>query len=414
MDGMTPQPVISRPPSRWRRWGMGMLSLLALAAIGWLIWFFPQSAQRPNGRTGARSIPVVTAKAETRDVPIYLDGLGTVQAFYTVTIRPMVDGPLIAVNFREGQDVRKGDVLAEIDPRPYQAALDSALAKKAQDEAQLANARLDYARYRKLVANNYTSAQQADTAKAQVAQLEALTQQDQAAIDTARTNLSYTRITSPIDGRTGIRQVDPGNIVHTSDTTGIVVVTQVQPISIVFTLPQQTLAAVRQAMAAGPVPVLATLPNGPDGAPRVIDSGTLTVLDNQVDSTTGTIKLKATFPNPQHQLWPGGFVGVRLRAEVAKNAIVVPPSAVQRGPQGTYLFTVSDGVAHRVAVSIGHEDQDSAIVSSGVAAGAQVVTDGASRLSDGSKVTVVPPQAAGAVAAPGAESASAPGTRTRR
>ncbi|HET6605154.1 MAG TPA: efflux RND transporter periplasmic adaptor subunit, partial [Rhodopila sp.] len=362
-----------------------------------------------DSRTG-QPIPVVTAEAQAKDVPIYLDALGTVQAFYTVTMKPMVDGPLIAVNFREGQDVRKGDVLAQIDPRTYKAALDSAIAKKAQDEALLANARLDLARYQKLVSNNYTSAQQADTQKAVVAQDEALVQQDQAAIDTARTNLSYTTITAPVDGRTGIRQVDPGNIVHASDTTGIVVLTQIQPISVVFTLPQQTLDAVTRAMAAGAAPVLATEQNPAGGAPRTLDTGTLTVLDNQVDQTTGTIKLKATFPNAQRKLWPGGFVGVRLRTEVAQGAIVVPPASVQRGPQGPYVFTIANNTAHRVPVATGFEDQTTSIVTKGLKAGDTVVVDGASRLSDGSKVNVSAPTAAGPATT---EPTAAPGTRPR-
>jgi multidrug efflux system membrane fusion protein len=411
MDAMTPETLTARPRSRKRLWVMGLLCLLAAGAIVWTIWFFPHGATKATERNFAgRAIPVVTAQAEAKDVPIYLDGLGTIQAFYTVTIKPMIDGPLMSVNFKEGQDVHKGDILAQIDPRPYQAALDSATAKKAQDQALLANARLDLVRYQKLVSSNYTSAQQADTQKAVVAQDEALVQQDQAAIDTARTNLSYTTIMAPIDGRTGIRQVDPGNIVHAADTTGIVLVTQLHPISVIFTLPQQNLPAVAQAMASGPVQVLATNQDQAAGAAQVIDTGTLAVLDNQVDPTTGTIKLKATFPNPKDKLWPGGFVNVRLRAEIAKGAIVVPPAAIQRGPQGAYVFTVTDGVAHRVAVTTGFEDQTDSIVTKGLKAGDTVVMDGASRLSDGSKVSTGAPPAR---EVPGVEQTAAPGTRQR-
>lgn len=411
MDAMTPETLTARPRSRKRLWVMGLLCLLAAGAIVWTIWFFPHGATKATGRNVAgQTIPVVTAQAEAKDVPIYLDGLGTIQAFYTVTIKPMIDGPLMSVNFKEGQDVHKGDILAQIDARPYQAALDSATAKKAQDQALLANARLDLVRYQKLVSSNYTSAQQADTQKAVVAQDEALVQQDQAAIDTARTNLSYTTIMAPIDGRTGIRQVDPGNIVHASDTTGIVVLTQLHPISVIFTLPQQNLPAVAQAIATGPVQVLATTQDQAAGAAQVIDTGTLAVLDNQVDPTTGTIKLKATFPNPHDKLWPGGFVNVRLRAEIAKGAIVVPPAAIQRGPQGPYVFTVTDGVAHRVAVTTGFEDQTGSIVTKGLKAGDTVVMDGASRLSDGSKVSTGAPPVRGV---PGVEQTVAPGTRQR-
>ena len=317
MDALTREPVRTRARPRPGRWGMIALCLLVAAAIVYAIWFFPAAAPPPAKRdsTAGQSIPVLTAAATAKNVPIYLDGLGTVQAFYTVTMKAMVDGPLIAVNFKEGQDVHKGDVLAQIDPRTYQAALDSAVAKKAQDQAQLTNARLDLARYQKLVANNYTSAQQADTAKAQVAQFDALVQQDQAQIDTARTQLSYTTITAPIDGRTGIRQVDPGNIVHAADATGIVVITQLQPITVLFTLPQQALPAVAQAMAEGSPAVLAFAQDPAGGARKLLDTGTLTVLDNQVDPTTGTIKLKAVFPNSGRLLWPGGFVSVRLRIE---------------------------------------------------------------------------------------------------
>jgi multidrug efflux system membrane fusion protein len=401
MDALTREPVRIRPHGRLRRWGMIGLCLLVVAAIVYAVWFFP-AATPPVKRdpSAGLPIPVLTATAATKDVPIYLDGLGTVQAFYTVTMKAMVDGPLITVNFQEGQDVHKGDVLAQIDPRTYQAALDNAVAKKAQDQAQLANARLDLARYQKLVANNYTSAQQADTAKAQVAQFEALVQQDQAQIDTARTQLSYTTITAPIEGRTGMRQVDPGNIVHAADATGMVMITQLEPISVLFTLPQQTLPAVARAMAEGDAPVLALAQDATGGAAKLLDTGTLKVLDNQVDPTTGTIKLKAVFPNAQHRLWPGGFVSVRLRTETAHDAVVVPPSAIQRGPRGPYVFVVGeDATAHRQLVTVGYEDEQGSVVTAGLKGGEAVVTDGASRLSDGSKISVAKPDAAPAAPA---------------
>jgi multidrug efflux system membrane fusion protein len=389
------------------------LCLLVVAAIVYGIWFFPSTpgAKKADPSVG-QAIPVLTSVAAARDMPIYQDGLGTVQAFYTVTMKAMVDGPLLEVNFKEGQAVHKGDVLAQIDPRTYQASLDNAVAKKAQDEAQLANARLDLARYQKLVANAYASAQQADTAKAQVAQFQALVQQDQAQIDTARAQLSYTTIVAPIDGLTGIRQVDPGNIVHAADATGMVVITQLEPISVLFTLPQQTLPAVAQAMLNGPAPVLALAQDAGGGAARVLDTGTLTVLDNQVDPTTGTIKLKATFPNGQHRLWPGGFVSVRLRTEVARDAVVVPPSAIQRGPRGPYVFVIgADNAAKRQLVAVTYEDEKAAIVSSGLKPGDVVVVDGASRLADGTKVVVAKPDA-DAVGIP--EQPMAPGTNRQR
>ncbi|MDR3531954.1 MAG: efflux RND transporter periplasmic adaptor subunit [Rhodopila sp.] len=412
MDALTREPVRTRARSRLRGWGVTLLCLLVVAAIGWAIWFFPSAAPSTKGRDrdAGQAIPVLAAVAATKDVPVYLDGLGTVQAFNTVTMKAMVDGPLLSVNFKEGQDVHKGDVLAQIDPRTYQAALDNATAKKAQDEAQLANARLDLARYQKLVANNYTSAQQADTSKAQVAQFQALVQQDQAQIDTARTQLSYTTIVAPIDGRTGIRQLDAGNIVHAADPIGMVVITQLQPISVLFTLPQQTLPAVARALAAGRATALAQDATG--GASRLLDTGALTVLDNQVDSTTGTIKLKATFPNAQSRLWPGGFVNVRLQVDVAKDAVVVPPAAIQRGPRGAYVFVIGDGdTAKRQAVTVGYEDEQASVVTAGLKGGEKVVIDGASRLSDGSKVSLAKPDAE---AATGPGQPTAPGTSRQR
>ena len=422
MDALTREPLEVQPRKRKRsrRWLMVLLCLLVLAATGAAIWFWPAgtASQATRNRTANQPIPVLVATAEQKDMPIHLDGLGTVQASATVTIKAMVDGPLVAVNFREGQEVRKGDVLARVDPRPYQAAFDQATAKKAQDEALLANARLDLARYQKLVASNYTSAQQVDTAKALVAQYEAQTRQDQAQIDTAQTNLSYTTVTAPVDGRTGIRQVDQGNIVHASDQTGLVVITQLQPISVLFTLPQQSLPAVaramRQAVQAGVEPAVVAYAQGnATGAAAVLDRGTLTVLDNQVDQTTGTIKLKATFPNVQSRLWPGGFVGVRLQVDTARNAVVVPPAAVQRGPRGAYVFVVgADATVKRQIVTVGYEDEQASIITEGLKAGEQVVIDGASRLSDGSKVVATQPAAAGEN--PAATQPAAPGTRRRR
>ena len=419
MDTLTREPVELLTRTRPRRWLMVVLCLLVAAGIGYAIWFWPAGSAGHAGRERNQPIPVLVAAAEQKDVPIYLDGLGTVQAYNTVTVRAMVDGPLVAVKFIEGQDVKRGDVLAQIDPRTYQAALDQAAGKKAQDEAQLANARLDLARYQKLVANNYSSAQQADTARAQVAQLEAQVTQDQAQIDTARTQLSYTTITAPIDGRTGMRQVDAGNIVHAADTTGMVVITQLQPISVVFTLPQQALDAVAKAMReaatqGGTAPRVLAYVQGAAGSPAgVLDSGVLAVLDNQVDPTTGTIKLKATFPNAEHRLWPGAFVGVRLQVDTARNAVVIPPAAVQRGPRGSYVYVIGeDSTATRRSVTIGHEDAQGSIVTEGVKPGDRVVIDGASRLTDAGKVTVVQPAATGAT--PAAVQPAAPGTRRRQ
>ena len=386
--------------------GRLILVLIVLGAAGWGVWHeFIRTpgaveAEARGGRGGRRRganadpIPVLTAAATKGDVPVYLDALGTVQAFNTVTVKAMIDGPLVEVRFKEGQDVRTGDVLARIDARPYQAALDQAVAKKAQDDANLANARVDLVRYQKLAATAYTSAQTSDTQKATVAQLVAQVQQDQAQIDTARTNLSYTTIISPLDGRTGIRQVDQGNIVHASDTTPLTVITQLQPVSVVFTLPQQTLSAVSGAMKGGPPEVLA-LPQGvANDGKTVLDRGRVAVLDNTVDQATGTIKLKATFPNPNLALWPGGFINVRLLIDTEHDVTTVPPTAIQRGPQGSYVYLVKpDDTVGRKTVQVGHEDEAVSVVTAGLEPGDQVVTDGASRLTDGAKVRVQTPGA---------------------
>ena len=382
-----------------RRFLLFLLLLAAAGGGGWWWWTHRAPPVVAAARRGPDGIPVVVAAAETRDVPIWLDGLGTVQASALVTVKPMVDGPLIEVRFKEGQEVRKGEVLARIDPRQYQAALDQADAKKRQDEATLANARLDLLRYQKLAATAYTSAQQADTQKALVAQLEALVAADQAVIDNARTQLGYTTITAPVDGRVGVRIIDAGNIVRASDAAGLVVVTTLKPVNVQFTLPQQSLQAVAAAMAAGTPEVIAFVQgSGQRGAP---ERGTLTVLDNQVDQATGTIKLKATFPNEALRLWPGAFVNVRLRAETRVGAVVVPPVAVQRGPRGTFVFVVTEGgTVTRRAVVIGHEDLTSSIITDGLKPGERVVVDGAARLSDNSKVNVLPPPSDAPAAAP--------------
>ena len=392
-------------------------TVLLLACGGGFLWYYTQRQPEPAVESAARGrqpIPVVVATAETRDVPVYMEGLGTVQASASVTIKPMVDGPLVEVRFREGQDVKAGDVLARIDPRQYQAALDQAVARMRQDDANLANARLDLARYQKLAATAYTSAQQADTQKALVAQLEAQVAQDQALIDNARTQLGYTTIVSPIDGRLGVRAVDAGNIVRAADPAGLVVVATLRPITVQFTLPQQTLPGVAAAMAAGAAA---------GGAPEVLavvqggerpERGVLTVLDNQVDPSTGTIKLKATFANDGLKLWPGAFVTVRLRVETRRNAVVVPPVAVQRGPRGPYVFVLAEGgtVARR-QVTVGHEDLTVSVVTEGLAAGERVVVDGAARLSEGSRVNVLP-AAGGAAPTPGTTPTAGQGQRGRR
>lgn len=372
--------------SRGRGFVMTLITLAILGGLGYVGWIamHPQQANNRNQRPDL-PVPVLAATPRIQDVPVYLDGVGAIRALNTVTVRSQVDGKLIAVNFTEGQDVKKGDVLGEIDPAIYQAQYDQAVAKKAQDQAQLANQRIDLARYEQLAASNAGSKQQADTQRALVAQTEALVKADQAAIDNAAATLSYTKIVAPISGRTGLRQVDQGNIIHASDTTGLVVITQLQPIAVWFSLPQQQIMRVNAAAAKGP---LAVDVFGNDGV-TVIDTGKLTGIDNQVDQTTGTLKLKAEFPNANYQLWPGQFVNVRLKVETLRQALVVPTSAVQRGPVGTFSYVIGeDNIVSARPVTVTQQNEHEAVIASGLSASDKVVTTGFANLSDGSKVII--------------------------
>lgn len=352
----------------------------------------PNRGGRRRGGAPDQAVPVIAAKAERRDVPVFLDGVGSFQAPNTVTVRPQVEGTLVEVAFREGQDVKAGDVLARIDPATYQAQYDQAVAQKAQYEAQLANAKRDYERYSRLAKNDFGTQQQADTAKSTIDQLQAQVRYYGALIDQAKTTLDRTTVRAPLSGRTGVRGVDQGNYVTAGETTGIVTITQLQPIAAQFTLPQQNIAAITKAMARGPVSVEAL---SGDGA-TVLDRGTLEVIDNQVDQTTGTVKLKASFPNAELALWPGQFTTIRVAVDVLKDVVTVPGPAVQQGPDGPFVFRVKDGATvEQRPVSVTRQDVALAVIASGVEAGDQVVTTGFTRLRDGSKV---------AVGAPGADS----------
>jgi len=336
----------------------------------------PQAAPPP-------AVPVSTAAAQRRDVPVYLTGLGTVQALNTVTVKSRVDGELQTVSYQEGQHVNAGQVLAQIDPRPFQAALDQAKATKAKDEAQLTNAQLDLTRFENL--HQYATAQSVDTQKALIAQLQAQIEGDQAAIDNAATQLSYTTITSPLNGRTGIRLVDQGNIVHATDTGGLVVITQLHPITVIFTLPEENLPEISAAMAKGPLTVFADT----RGDDKPLDQGTLELVDNQIDQATGTIRLKATFPNRTDQLWPGQFVDVRLLLRTEQNVVTVPSTAIQHGPDGLYVYAVKpDATVELRPVGIGQISDGAAVVQTGLDAGASVVTAGQYRLQPGTRVQV--------------------------
>jgi multidrug efflux system membrane fusion protein len=360
------------------------LAAVAIAFAGYLAWRSLPARSSPAAMSApAPAVPVQILTVERRDLPLYVSGLGTVQAFNTVTVKSRVDGELQKVAFVEGQEVKAGDLLAQIDPRPFQAALDQALAKKAQDEAQLQNAKLDLQRFSDLATRSFASRQQVDTQRAMVAQLEAQIRGDQAAIDNARTQLGYTTIASPLGGRTGIRLVDQGNIVHASDATGIVVVTQLHPISVIFTLPEDQLGAVKSAIAAGPVRLLAMSRDGK----QVLAEGTLALLDNQIDQTTGTIRLKGTFPNDDGTLWPGEFVNVRLLARIASGAVTVPTTTLQRGPQGYYVYVVKpDDTVEMRPIEVGDRAEERAIVTRGLEAGERVVTSGQYRLTPGARV----------------------------
>jgi membrane fusion protein, multidrug efflux system len=360
---------------------LGGLALLALVLISWRVLVNRQAAAAT--RATPPVIAVDTAAVNHTDVPIYLQGLGTVQAFYTVTVTARVDGEIQKIAFTEGQQVHKGDLLAQIDPRPNQAAYEQAVATKAKDAAQLANAKLDLQRFTLLEPENLASKQTVDTARAAVDQLTAQVQVDQAIVDNAHTQLEYTRITSPINGRTGIRLIDPGNIVRAAGTTGIVVVTQEQPISVIFTLPEENLNAVSAALAAGPVQVT-TLSR--DGATE-LDQGTLTLIDNEIDQTTGTAKLKATFGNAHNTLWPGQYVNARVLVRTDRNALTLPTAAVQLGPNGPFTYVVkSDSTVEVRSLKIGDESAGMTVIKDGLALNERVVTSNQYRLQPGTHV----------------------------
>jgi membrane fusion protein, multidrug efflux system len=384
-----------------------VLTIAALVIAGVVgVYYMPQAqqprqtqggskgGQRGGGGTSTEPVPVLASTAKAADVPVYFDGVGTAKALNTVTVRPQVDGKLIKISFTEGQDVTKGFILAKIDPVTYQAAYDQTVAKKAQDEAQLANAKLDLERYTRLAATNAINKQQLDTQRAMVSQLVAQVQLDQAAIDNARAILSYTDVIAPITGRTGIRQIDEGNIVKAADANGIVILTQLRPISIFFNLPQQNLPDLNKGFAEGPLPVDAL---GPDGK-TPLDRGKVVVIDNQVDQTTGTVKLKAEFPNVNLQLWPGQFVNVRVLMDTLRQVVVVPTAAIQRGPNGIFVYVIKDDSTVTVrGVTLAQQDDVQSVVADRLQAGERVVTTGFARLTEATPVSVSSAESAGQV-----------------
>ncbi|HEX4648224.1 MAG TPA: efflux RND transporter periplasmic adaptor subunit [Steroidobacteraceae bacterium] len=363
-------------------------ALIVIAALAWhpiAAWLKGPVALKPT------PVAVDVAAVQRADVPVYLEGLGTVQAFYTVTVTARVDGQIEKVAFKEGQHVSKGDLLVQIDPRPYQAALGVAQATRAKDEALLANARLDMERYEQLAPEDLASKQTVDTQRALIAQLTAQLKGDAAAIDNARTQLDYTTITSPIEGRTGIRLVDPGNIVHASDTAGMVVVTQLEPIAIMSSLPEESFAELSAALKRGPIG--ATALSRDDKS--VLDTGTVELIDNQIDQATGTIRVKAILPNAELQLWPGQFVNLRVQTQIRSQVLTIPAAALERGPDGTFTYVLqSDSTVAATPITIGEQTGDIVVIERGVSAGQQVVTSNQYRLQPGTLVRANTPEAA--------------------
>jgi membrane fusion protein, multidrug efflux system len=373
-------------PIRWLRQPRVALTVLGLLVVVALVWSHSRhGAQAADTRSAPTAVPVDAATVERKDVPGYLEGLGTVQAFYTVKVTARVDGQLDTVAFTEGETLKKGQLLAQIDPRPFKAALDLALAQRAKDEAMVANAQRDMDRYLLLAPQDLASKQTVDTQRATLAQSQAQLKGDDATIENARTQLSYTTITAPINGRTGIRQVDPGNIVHATDTTGIVVMTQLQPISVMFTLPEDEVPKMTEALSHGTPSVVALARD--DGT--VLDSGTVALLDNQIDQTSGTIRVKATFPNTRQRLWPGEFVSARVLVNMHKQALTIPAAALQRGPDGMFAYVVqTDSTVEVRALKVTLLDENTVIIDSGLKAGERVVTTNIYRLEPGTTVRI--------------------------
>lgn len=403
--------VASRRPRGVRIVGIVLAVLAGVAALA----FFARTrhggsspAASASAGVAARIVSVTTAKVTRQDVPVWLEGLGNVTAFLTVTVKPQVDGRLDKVLFKEGQPVKKGDMLAQIDPRPFAIQLESAQAALARDKANLKNAQVNVERYTALSQDNLIPQQQLSDQQATAAQLAAQVTGDQAQIDAARLNLDYARITSPIEGVTGVRLVDQGNVVHAADPTGLVVVTQLDPIAVIFTLPEDQLPSVRDAMATDALVVEARSRDGE----KVLGRGKLGVIDNQINQATATVRLKAIFDNPEHRLWPNQFVKARLKLATRKNALIVPAAVVQHGPQGTFAYVVGPDATVQVRpLKLLTVEGDTALIDSGLSEGETVVVSGQAQLRPNAKVSakLQGPDASGAPGstAPGASSAAA-------
>lgn len=383
-------------PSAASRWTLRIsIGVALIAAVGWYLHSRSTGAAHESsaragagaGRRGAgadkRVVPVQVATAEKKDFPVWLDGLGSVAAYQQVTVHAQVDGVLTEVKFKEGQVVKKGDVIAQIDPRPFAVQLHNAEGALARDQAQLAAAKADYDRQKNLHDQNLVAQNAVDAAAGTLGNYQGAVKIDQAAIESAKLNLDYAAVKAPLDGITGIRQVDAGNLVHATDANGIVVITAIDPAAVIFTLPQDWLTEISNALAHGSVEVDVF---DRDGA-TVLGKGTLAVLDNQVNATTATMRLKAIIPNPEHALWPNAFVKARVLIGTRKDAVVVPAAAVQQGPNGAFVYVVeADSTVKMTPVAVALTQGDSSVLAKGLAGGERVVIEGANQLRNGGKV----------------------------
>lgn len=375
--------------SRWKL-ALAVVVVVVVGILGWRLLQRAQNGAKDGSSAADAPIPVTVVPAVTQDVPVYLTALGTVQALNTVTVNAQVSGQLEALHFAEGQQIKQGDLIAQIDPRTFQSSLDQANAKKKQDAAQLSASKSTLARYEDLIVKHFVSAQDLENQRQTVRQQEALVAADEAAASSARTQLGYTRIVAPITGIAGLRQVDVGNLVQANGSTGIVVLTQIRPINVMFTLPAQNLGEVRAAQAGGALPVAAL---DRTDSHVVAGDGVLKVIDNQIDVSTSTFKLKSEFPNANGELWPGQFVNVRMLVRTVKDGLVVPTQAMQRGPDGDYVYLLQadNTVKMQPVQTAGEADDTHILIGSGLKVGDKMVTEGQFRLKPGSKVQPLAP-----------------------
>ena len=381
---------------------MNMIAVLAVIAGGAVAVTRSsalRSAPAPQAPTAPAAVAVVAASVQSHDVPIYLRGVGTVIAYNNVLIRSQITGQLVKISFHQGQLVKNGDALAQIDPRPYQAELDQAIANRDRDQAHLENAKIDLNRYTELAKQRSIAQQLADSQKAIVAQLVAIVKSDEAIIESAKVNLGYTNLTSPIDGVTGIRQMDIGNIIHPTDVNGLVDVTQIEPISLIFTLPEADFVPIQERMSQEAVTVFVDSQDG-----KQLDQGRLNLVDNQIIQTAGTIRLRAEFPNQKHLLWPGQLVNARLLLDTRHDGLTVPASVVQQGPKGAYAYVIKpDNTVEIRPITVAQISEGQALINSGLKANERVVVDGQYKLQPGVPVTILTGKAAEEAAAQSAQ-----------